>query len=91
MDFGYPVLTLLILFPLVAACGLFFLRAPQVVRMYTFVVSVIELLLAVPLLGYKPNADFQFVERLDWVHQWNLEYFLGVDGISILMVWLTLA
>jgi len=91
LDFGYPVLTLLILFPLVAACGLFFLRAPQVVRMYTFVVSVIELLLAVPLLGYKPNADFQFVERLDWVHQWNLEYFLGVDGISILMVWLTLA
>lgn len=91
MDFGYPVLTLLILFPLVAACGLFFLRAPQVVRMYTFVVSVIELLLAVPLLGYKPNADFQFVERIDWVRQWNLEYYLGVDGISILMVWLTLA
>jgi NADH-quinone oxidoreductase subunit M len=81
----------LILFPLVAACGLFFLRAPQVVRMYTFVVSVIELLLAVPLLGYKPNADFQFVERIDWVRQWNLEYYLGVDGISILMVWLTLA
>jgi len=91
LDFGYPVLTLLILFPLVAACGLFFLRAPQVVRMYTFVVSVIELLLAVPLLGYTPNADFQFVERLHWVHQWGLEYYLGVDGISILMVWLTLA
>ena len=91
MDFGYPVLTILILFPLVAACGLFFLRASQVVRMYTMAVSLIELLLAVPTLYYKHNADFQFVERLDWVHQWGLEYYLGVDGISILMIWLTLA
>lgn len=91
MDFGYPVLTILILFPLVAACGLFFLRAPQVVRMYTMAVSLIELLLAVPMLSYQHNPDFQFVERLDWVHQWGLEYYLGVDGISILMIWLTIA
>lgn len=91
MDFGYPVLTLLIAFPLVAACGLFFLRAPQVVRMYTFAVSIIELLLAAPLLDFQLNAEFQFVEKMDWVHQWGLQYYLGVDGISILMVLLTLA
>ncbi len=91
MDFGYPVLTLLIVFPLVAGCGLFFLRSPQVVRMFTFAVSIIELLLAVPLFGYTPNAEFQFVEKIDWVHQWGLQYYLGVDGISILMIWLTIA
>ena len=63
MDFGYPVLTILIAFPLIAACGLFFLRAPQVVRYYTMAVSLIECLLAVPLLtGFKLNAEFQFVE-----------------------------
>jgi NADH-quinone oxidoreductase subunit M len=45
----------------------------------------------VPLMGFKLNADFQFVEQLDWVHQWGLQYYLGVDGISILMVLLTLA
>jgi NADH-quinone oxidoreductase subunit M len=54
-------------------------------------VSLIECLLAVPLMGFKLNADFQFVEQLDWVHQWGLQYYLGVDGISILMVLLTLA
>ncbi len=91
MDFGYPVLTLLIVFPLVAACGLFFLRAPQVVRMYTLAVSLIELLLAIPLLNFQLNAEFQFVEKMDWVHQWGLQYYLGIDGISILMVLLTLA
>ncbi|WP_338670194.1 complex I subunit 4 family protein [Pseudodesulfovibrio methanolicus] len=91
LDFGYPVLTILIAFPLIAACGLFFLRAPQVVRYYTMAVSLIECLLAVPLMGFKLNADFQFVEKLDWVHQWGLQYYLGVDGISILMVLLTIA
>jgi NADH-quinone oxidoreductase subunit M len=45
----------------------------------------------VPLMGFKLNADFQFVEQLDWVHQWGLQYYLGVDGISILMVLLTIA
>lgn len=90
MDFGYPVLTLLIFFPLVAACGLFFLKGSQVVRLYTMAVSLVELLLAIPTLGFEPNASFQFVEKLDWVKEWGLQYHLGVDGISILMVWLTL-
>ncbi|CCH48040.1 complex I subunit 4 family protein [Pseudodesulfovibrio piezophilus] len=91
MDFGYPVLTVLIAFPMVAACGLFFLRAPQVVRMYTFAVSILELLLAIPLMNFQLNAEFQFVEQIDWVHQWGLQYYLGVDGISLLMVLLTIA
>lgn len=91
MDFGYPVLTLLIVFPLIAACGLFFIKAAPVVRYYTLVVSLIECLLAVPLMNFKLNAEFQFVEKIDWVHQWGLQYYLGVDGISILMVLLTIA
>ena len=91
MDFGYPVLTLLIFFPLVAACGLFFLKGSQVVRLYTMAVALVEIILAIPTLGFVHNADFQFVERISWVKEWGLEYSLGVDGISILMVWLTLA
>ncbi|BDQ36651.1 NADH:ubiquinone oxidoreductase subunit M [Pseudodesulfovibrio nedwellii] len=91
MDFGYPVLTILIAFPLVAACGLFFLRSPQVVRYYTMAASIIECLLAIPLTGFTMNAEFQFVEKIDWVHKWGLQYYLGIDGISILMVLLTIA
>ncbi len=52
--------------------------------------SLIELLLAIPTLGFQFNADFQFVERIPWVAKWGLEYYLAVDGISILMVWLSL-
>ncbi len=91
MDFGYPVLTSLIVFPLVAAAGLFLIKSPQVARAYTMGASVLELILGLPLLTFKFNADWQFVEHASWVPQWGLEYHLAVDGISYLMVMLTLA
>ena len=35
------------------------------------------------------NAGFQLVERLTWVPGWGIDYYLGVDGISLLLVVLT--
>ncbi|MES9995711.1 NADH-quinone oxidoreductase subunit M [Desulfovibrio aminophilus] len=90
LDYGYPVLSSLVVFPLLAAAGLFIIRGETVVRGYTLAASLFEIVLAIPLLSYKFNADFQFVERISWVSRWGLEYHLAVDGISILMVWLTL-
>ncbi len=31
----------------------------------------------------------QFVERLPWVPQFNIQYLLGVDGLSLFLVLLT--
>lgn len=86
-----PVLTILIFFPAAACVGLFFMRSAQVVRVFTFVVFAVELIFALPLLRFRINtSEFQFVERLTWVEGWGLEYYLGIDGIGILMVGLTL-
>ena len=35
------------------------------------------------------TADFQFVEKADWIPTYNICYHLGVDGISMLFVMLT--
>lgn len=91
MNAGYPVLSFLIFFPLAAACVLFFMKSPRAIRGYTLAVSIAELLLAVPTLRFQHIAGFQFVERLPWISRWGIEYYLGMDGISVLMVWLTLA
>src|SRR5258706_9341404 len=32
---------------------------------------------------------FQFTEKYKWIQSFNIEYFLGVDGISVTMVLLT--
>jgi NADH-quinone oxidoreductase subunit M len=35
------------------------------------------------------SAEFQFVERYPWIPQFGIDYFVGVDGISLLLVVLT--
>jgi len=48
-------------------------------------------LVSVPLwFWFDPNAaDFQFVERAAWIPSVGAEYFLGVDGLSTLLILLT--
>ncbi len=35
------------------------------------------------------NDGYQFIEHVVWIRSLNVEYFIGVDGISISMVFLT--
>jgi NADH-quinone oxidoreductase subunit M len=90
----YPVLSVLIFFPLAAAFLLMVLPLTEdAVRRYTFAVGIAECLLALPLLtGFQlGEAGFQFAEKAVWVPQWDLAYSLAVDGISLLMVILSVA
>jgi len=42
-----------------------------------------------PTLVGGPNDGFQFVERRDWIPALNVQYVLGIDGISLLLILLT--
>jgi NADH-quinone oxidoreductase subunit M len=35
------------------------------------------------------SADFQFVERVPWIPAFGIDYYVGVDGISLLLIVLT--
>src|SRR5687768_15929440 len=35
------------------------------------------------------SAEFQFVERVPWIPAFGIDYFVGIDGISLLLVVLT--
>jgi NADH-quinone oxidoreductase subunit M len=40
--------------------------------------------------GFDPSgAEFQFVERASWVPAFGIEYYVGIDGISLLLIVLT--
>src|SRR5438093_4882507 len=89
---GDPVLTLMIFIPLVGMAVVLALpsRAHDAIRWTSTLFSAPPLLLAVRvLLGFRPDADFQFVHRGPWLEAFNIEYFVGFDGISITMVVLT--
>jgi NADH-quinone oxidoreductase subunit M len=54
-------------------------------------VAVVGFVISVPLWFWydSQNADFQFVERAAWIPSIGAEYFLGVDGLSTLLILLT--
>src|SRR5688572_24199964 len=35
------------------------------------------------------SAEFQFVERVPWIPAFGIDYYVGVDGISLLLIVLT--
>ncbi len=39
--------------------------------------------------GVNDEATFQFVEHVKWIPAYNIEYFVGLDGLSFPMFWLT--
>ncbi len=65
-------------------------RAP-LVRTVALLGALLGLLVTVPLyLGFDTaSSQMQFVERMPWIETFGIEYYLGVDGLSIWMVLLT--
>jgi NADH-quinone oxidoreductase subunit M len=65
--------------------------ADQVTRVIAFLASGLVLLLALVLWrAYDTsNPALQFVQQARWIPAYNIDYFVGVDGISITLVILT--
>ncbi|MDQ5910200.1 MAG: NADH-quinone oxidoreductase subunit [Pseudomonadota bacterium] len=89
--FNFPILSLLILLPLVWACLLPFLRESRTVRRVALVGAGLELALALLMLAtFRPDvAGMQFVEQASWIPSLNVHYLLGMDGIAVLFPPLT--
>ena len=88
---GLPLLSLLIFAPLAAAVIAWFLPRDGQVRWWTLLSTGSFALLSLLLLkGFNPaTADFQFVEHRPWIPFLGINYTLGVDGISLVLVLLT--
>ena len=61
------------------------------VRWLALIGSVISFLVTLPLYsGFKlGTAEMQFVENVPWIERFNVNYHLGVDGLSVWFVLLT--
>ena len=87
-----PLLSVLIFFPVLGGLSLLFLeRKTETVRLVALIVSIFELLFALPIffLFDKTTPLVQFKEQHAWIDALNIHYFLCIDGISVLFVLLT--
>ena len=86
-----PILSLIIFLPVIGAAVLPFLRSDDRVRWVALAFAVADFLLATRLLLDFDTATYamQFRETVSWVPSLGISYALGVDGISVLFVFLT--
>ena len=85
-----PILTIIIFLPLLGALVVAIAPASAarpVALGFALVTWIVSLLL---LVGYLPDRPgFQFVETVDWIPIFGIQYKLGADGLSVALVVLT--
>ncbi|MBT6669190.1 MAG: NADH-quinone oxidoreductase subunit M [Gammaproteobacteria bacterium] len=88
----FPLLSLILLLPLLGAGLLWWFPQRQQVRLITLTTLLIDLLLAAAMVAnFDPSlSGFQWMEKEAWIPGLNVHYQLGVDGISLLFIPATL-
>ena len=93
---GLPILSLLTFLPLVGALFIFSIRGDNETvalnaRSVALWTTGINFFLSLYIwFNFDPStADFQFVEKVEWMPVLGLQYHMGIDGISMLFVLLT--
>jgi len=91
------ILTLLIFLPVLGAILMLpaskYIKIPHIVKYIALGTTGIQILLAAWLyMNFDPTTsvmDSPFTVQVEWIKHFNIEYFVGVDGLSIPMVLLT--
>lgn len=92
-ELGYPILSALIFLPFIGAAVILLIGRSQetLTKWVALAVSIAAFILSIPLFTDfdKTTHLMQFTERHQWIPAWNINYFLGVDGISVLFILLS--
>ncbi|MGZ8226331.1 MAG: complex I subunit 4 family protein [Methylococcaceae bacterium] len=83
-----PMLSLLILLPLLGVVGIGICRDANWGKKIALLSASLELILALFVVyGFNPESDtFQLVEKYSWIAGLNIQFLLGIDGISVLFL-----
>ncbi len=86
-----PLLSVITFLPLAGALVLLAVPGEKLQKWWTLLISLATFVISCLLwVGWRNGeAGMQFVERAAWVPQFAIQYLLGVDGLSLLLVLLT--
>jgi len=86
------ILSVVLLTPLVGFLILLLIPSskPLAIKLWANAVSLVGFLVCLPLVfRFDRQQDFQFVEKAPWIPSIGAQYYLGIDGLSLLLVVLT--
>lgn len=86
-----PLLSIITFLPLVGGLILLVLPGERLQKWWALLVSLVTFAVSCLLwVWWRPGeAGMQFLERGSWIPQFNIQYLLGVDGLSLFLVLLT--
>src|SRR5213594_1731627 len=89
------ILSVILFTPLVGMVALLFIPGEKkdAIRWWSNIVMFAGFLATLPLVFWfsreTPDRQFKFIEQHDWIPSIGAQYFLGIDGISFLLIMLT--
>jgi len=90
---GMPILSWIIFVPALGVIPILFINGNRknLIRLIALSAALAAFVLSLVMLsGFDGgSAGMQFVEKKTWIRAFNIEYHVGVDGISVLLVLLT--
>jgi NADH-quinone oxidoreductase subunit M len=88
---GYPILSLLVFLPLMGVIPLLILKNDEAAKYWTLIITLVIAVISLPLYFKfdRTTALYQFGEHHAWIPMWDINYTLGIDGISLLLILLT--
>ncbi|MEI6154102.1 MAG: NADH-quinone oxidoreductase subunit M [Deltaproteobacteria bacterium] len=88
---SFPVLSATIFLPLIGAILVLLMSNEKVIKITAFASGIVTFIMSIFLFAnFNPETHlFQFGEFLSWIPLYNINYILGVDGITIFLILLT--
>ena len=86
---NFPLLSLVILLPLLGAIATGVTRNIKLAKKIALAIAGLELILTlivVLLFNASNGNNFQLVEQYAWIPSLNIEFLVGIDGISVLFL-----
>lgn len=87
------LLTYLIFIPIIGSLFLLLINKEKtnLIKYFGLAISILAFILSL-IIYFKfdsNNPDFQFIHKFKWIEGINVYYFVGIDGISLLLILLT--
>ena len=88
---NFPILSTVIFLPLAGAFLLLFMKSDRAVKVTALITGIINLPISLILYSKfsQTTSLFQFGEHIPWIPSYNINYTLGIDGITIFLILLT--
>ncbi len=87
----FPILSTTIFLPLIGAIIIMFMSNEKAIKITAFFAGIITFALSLYLFSnFRSDTHlFQLGEHIPWIPSYNVNYLLGIDGITIFLILLT--